>query len=611
MAQFRRLLHYVRPYWLLLAASVLMMALVGVLEGVTALLIAPVFDHVLNPAAGSETILLLPDNPFWSRPIDLRTFVPGWIHNAWTVVAFVILSVTLSKALLEYAASYVVNYIGFAVVTDLRNHLYEKLIRQSLRFFHGQATGRLMSTIVNDIEKIQLAVSHLLADFLRQSFTLLAMVLVLIALDARLALIALPLLIAVVLYAAHKIGRRVHRTTRKTQDKLAEVSQLLQETISGIRIVKAFGMEKFEVRRFREAARRLMRNNLHYVRAQALTSPLMELLGAMMIVALLWVGRDRIRSEVMTQGGFVAFVYVLLKLYEPIKRLTGINNAFQQALGASEKVFEYLDVPEEVHDRPGALPLPPFRDAVVFDNVWFEYEDRRPLLRDIRLRAAQGQVVALVGPSGAGKTTLVGLVARFFDPTAGRVLIDGHDLRDVTLASLRAQIGMVTQETILFNDTVRNNICYGLSDVPAEKVVEAARAALAHDFILALPDGYDAVIGERGARLSGGQRQRLAIARALLKNPPILILDEATSELDSESEMLVQQALGNLMAGRTVFVIAHRLGTVRRADKIVVLDHGEIVEVGTHAELIENGGVYRRLHQLQFVEAVKAVTSDQ
>jgi subfamily B ATP-binding cassette protein MsbA len=601
MPELFRLLRYVRPYWFRLSASVLMMAGVGAFEAIMALLIGPVFDRVLNPRAAGDGIVLLKSVP-GIGPLDLRLFVPSWMHNTWTIVAAVIVVVTLGKALCEYVASYLVNYIGFAVVTDLRNQLYDKVIHQSMRFFHGHATGRLMSAVLNDIEKIQLAVSHVLADFLRQSFTLLGMVLVLTLLDWKLAAVSLPLLIAVVLYTATKIGRRVHRSTRKTQDNLAEISEILQESISGIRIVKAFGMERFELGRFREAARRMFRVNLRYVRAQALTSPLMELLGALMIVIMLWVGRDRIKADVLTPGAFLVFVYALLKMYEPVKRLAGINNAFQQALGASAKVFEYLDVRREVQDRPGAVTLPPFGEAIVFDDVSFQYEHECPLLAGISFRAERGQVVAIVGPSGAGKTTIVNLIPRFFDVTAGRVTIDGRDVRDVTLSSLRGQIGMVTQETILFNDTVRNNICYGLAGTSDEQLLEAARAAMAHDFIVALPQGYDTAIGERGARLSGGQRQRLAIARALLKNPPILILDEATSELDSESELLVQQALGNLMAGRTALVIAHRLATVRRADTILVLSQGRIVEAGTHATLLENGGAYRRLHELQFME---------
>jgi len=595
-------MRYVRPYSWRLGFAVLLMAGVGVFEALTALLIGPVFDRVLNPQADGQSILLV-TIPYIHYALDLRNFVPAVLHNVWTVVAFAIFAVTLGKALFEYAASYLVHYIGFAVISDLRNQVYEKIIRQSVRFFKEHSTGKLMSAIINDIEKIQLAVSHLLADFLRQSFTLIGMVAVLLMLDPKLAAVALPLLIAVVLYAALRIGRRVRKSSRSSQDNVADLSQILQETISGNRIVKAFGMEGWEVRRFREAARRLFQVNLRYVRAQALTSPLMELLGGLMIVILLAVGRDRIKAQVLTPGSFLVFVYALLKMYEPVKRLAGINNAFQQALGASAKVFEYLDLHEEVVDRPSARPAPAFSNAVEFVQVWFAYETGQTLLRDVNLRAGHGQMVAIVGSSGAGKTTLVNLIPRFFDVTAGRVLFDGVDVRDLTLESLRAQVGMVTQETILFHDTVRNNIGYGRPNAGMDKIEEAARAALAHDFIVAMPQGYDTMIGERGQRLSGGQRQRLAIARALLKDAPLLILDEATSELDTESEMEVQKALNNLVTGRTVFVIAHRLSTVRRADVILVLDSGGIVESGTHQDLIDHGGIYRKLHELQFVDA--------
>jgi len=602
MRELWRLMRYVRPYSWRLAFAVLLMAGVGVFEALTALLIGPVFDRVLNPQADGQSILLV-TVPYLNYALDLRNFVPAVLHNVWTVVAVAIFAVTLGKALFEYAAAYLVHYIGFAVISDLRNQVYEKIIRQSVRFFKEHSTGKLMSAIINDIEKIQLAVSHLLADFLRQSFTLVGMVAVLLMLDPKLAGVALPLLVIVVLYAASRIGRRVRKSSRTSQDNVADLSQILQETISGNRIVKAFGMEGWEVRRFREAARRLFQVNLRYVRAQALTSPLMELLGGVMIVILLGVGRDRIKAQILTPGSFLVFVYALLKMYEPVKRLTGINNAFQQALGASAKVFEYLDLDEEVADRPGARPTPAFSKALEFEQVWFAYETGQTLLRDVNLRAERGQIVAIVGTSGAGKTTLVNLIPRFFDVTAGRVLFDGVDVRDLTLESLRAQVGMVTQETILFHDTVRNNIGYGRPNAGMDRIEAAARAALAHDFIQAMPQGYDTVIGERGQRLSGGQRQRLAIARALLKDAPLLILDEATSELDTESEMEVQKALNNLVTGRTVFVIAHRLSTVRRADLILVLDSGGIVESGTHQDLIDHGGIYRKLHELQFVDA--------
>ncbi len=602
MRELLRLMRYVKPYALRLALSVALMAGVGFFEAMMALLIGPVFDRVLNPKADGAGIPLF--RAGYLPQIDLTRFAPAFIHNVWTMVAVAILIVTFGKAIFEYAADYLVHYIGFAVISDLRNQVYERIIRQSARFFKDHSTGKLMSAIVNDIEKIQLAVSHLLADFMRQVFTLVAMVAVLFVLDPVIASFALPLLIAVVLYASLKIGKRVRKSSRTTQDNVAGISQILQETISGNRIVKAFGMEAFEVKRFRAAAKQLFLVNLRYVRAQALSSPLMELLGGVMIVALIAVGRGRIKADALTPGTFLVFVYTLLKLYEPVKRLTGINNAFQQALGASAVVFDYMDIPEEVADRPGAKTLARFERGVDFENVSFAYDDQ-PVLREITLHADHGQMIAIVGSSGAGKTTLVNLIPRFFDVTSGRVLLDGKDVRDVTLGSLRAQIGMVTQETILFHDTAGANIGYGRPGASQADIESAARAAMAHDFILQLPEGYATTIGERGQRLSGGQAQRLAIARALLKNAPLLILDEATSALDTESEREVQKALANLMEGRTVFVIAHRLSTIHRADRIVVIDGGRIVESGTHQQLIAHSGLYNKLYEMQFEGAVR------
>jgi ATP-binding cassette, subfamily B, bacterial MsbA len=431
------------------------------------------------------------------------------------------------------------------------------------------------------------------------------MVYVVISLGGKLAWVLL-LFLPFIIVSAGRIGRRVRHTTRRGQDKLADVQNLLHETITGNLIVKAFGTELWESLRFHGASRRLFRANMHSVRAFALSSPLMDLFGAVAIALLLLLGRDRINHQVFTPGTFLAFLFAIFKMYDPVRKFALYNNSFQQALGASATLFSFMDQKDDVHEKPRAATLPNFARSVRFEHVNFTYganeDGDREVLRDIDMEVKAGEVLAIVGSSGAGKSTLVHLIPRFFDVSGGRILIDGRDVREVTLASLRRQIGIVTQDTILFNDTVRNNIAYGQPHVSLGRVIAAAKAALAHDFIQKLPEGYDTTIGERGLLLSGGERQRIAIARALLKNAPILILDEATSALDSESEALVQSALQNLMVGRTVFVIAHRLSTVRRADRIVVLENGLITDIGTHEGLMKRFGTYRRLYDLQFVD---------
>jgi subfamily B ATP-binding cassette protein MsbA len=459
--------------------------------------------------------------------------------------------------------------------------------------------------MVNDIEKVQYAMSSVLAEFLQQFFTFVFTATVVVLLGGKLAWVLL-LFVPVILYSSRKIGRQVRSTTRGGQDKLAEIQNILHETITGNRIVKAFGMENWEIERFRAAARRLFRANLRLVAAFAISSPLMDILGSIAIALLLLMGRDQINKHVFTAGTFLAFIVAVFKLYDPVRKFALFNNNFQQAVGASSEIFRFMDMEDEVREKPGAKRMGKFTRAIRFADVSFSYEnaeDSPVVLHGIDLEVKVGEVLAVVGSSGAGKSTLVHLIPRFFDVSGGRILIDDSDVRDVTLESLRSQIGIVTQETVLFNDTVRNNIAYGQPHVSQKQVEEAARAARAYEFIRALPEGYNTLIGERGVRLSGGERQRIAIARAILKNAPILILDEATSALDSESESLVQSALQNLMSGRTVFVIAHRLSTVRRADRIVVLENGTISDIGAHEELMQKLGTYRRLYELQFAEA--------
>ncbi len=604
MRRIWRLLLYLRPYALFSLASVVLMAVVGGLAAFRILLVKPIFDNVLSPDAPTRGLLAV-RFPVVGRTLDLQFLVPHHIHNAWSVVAYALVVSALVRSVCDYAGTYLVNYAGFGMITDLRNDLYDAMLRRSVAFFQRHTTGTLVSTLINDIEKVQTAMSSVLSDFLQQMFTLIALLFVVVLYGGKMAWVLL-LFVPVVISSARRIGSRVRQTTRRGQDKLAEIQNILQETISGNRIVKAFGMELWEMDRFRSAARRLFRANLKSVSVQAISSPLMDALGAVAIALLLLIGRGRILHHTMTTGSFLAFLVAVFTLYDPVRKFALFYNSFQQALGASEEIFRFMDAQDEVIEKRRAHVLPAFSDAIRFENAGFGYESEgevKQVLCDINLEVHRGEVLALVGPSGAGKSTLVNLIPRFFDVNEGRILLDGHDLRDVTIASLRRLIGKVTQETVLFNDTVRNNIAYGQPDVPLSRVEDAARAALAHDFILRMPEGYDTVIGERGLRLSGGERQRLAIARAILKNAPILILDEATSALDVESEQFVQAALSNLMRGRTVFVIAHRLSTVRRADRIVVIENGRITEIGSHDDLVMQSGTYQRLYQMQFAEA--------
>jgi subfamily B ATP-binding cassette protein MsbA len=564
-----RLLEYARPYRGRLATALLAMAIYGAASAGIAYLIKPIFDDVLPTGESLGT------------------------------VALALLVLYLLKGVGGYASSYLMADVGQRVVRDLRNVLFRHILGQSAAFFSGQAIGRLMSAITNDVSQIQQAVSETLGDLARESLALVGYAALLFYYDPGLATVCLtgaPL----VVYPLVRLGQRVRRTTRRSQEALAQLAHVSAEAFAGHRIVKAFGAEDREKAKFERTSHQLYRTNMKVTGVLSVLPPLMEFIGGVAFVGALWYGSQEISGGRLTRGEFTAFIVALFLMYGPAKKLSRVNANVQQALAAGDRIFEMLDTHSEVHERPEAIDLPRFAGAIEFRDVRFTYDTAGgATLGGVTFQVSAGQMLAIVGRSGAGKTTLVNLLPRFYDVTSGAITVDGHDIRDVTLASLRAQIGIVTQETVLFDDTVAANIAYGRPAATAADIEAAARAAHAHDFISALPAGYQTMIGERGQRLSGGQRQRLAIARAILRDSPILILDEATSALDAESEMLVQDALSNLMLNRTSFVIAHRLSTVRRADAIVVLEQGTIVEAGRHDELMARGGAYAKLYELQ------------
>ena len=517
MKRILRLLKYLRPYSLYALISVVLMAVVGAMAALRILLVKPILDNVLQADMQPVRILVF-HIPRTGWTVDLQRFVPHFMHNAWTIVAFALVISAVLKAVCDYVGTYLINYAGFGMITDLRNDLYDAVLRRSVPFFQRYTTGALLSTLINDIERVQIAMSTVLGDFLQQFFTLIFTALVVVIAGGQLAWVLLGFVLVIFL-SARKIGRGVRRTTRGGQDKLSDIQNILHETLTGNRIVKAFSMETWEMQRFKRAARRLLRANMRSIRVQAISSPLMDALGAAAIALLLFVGRNRIVHHRMTAGSFITFLIAVFALYDPVRKFALFYNSFQQALGASEKIFQFFDEQDEVAEKPDAEDLCAFAEGIRFQDVSFSYQDDddehryKQVLHQVSFYVQRGEVVAIVGPSGSGKSTLVNLIPRFFDPTDGAITVDGQNLRDIKVGSLRRQIGTVTQETVLFNDTVRNNIAYGQPDVPRDRVEAAARAAFAHHFIERMPDGYDTVIGERGFRLSGGERQRLAIAR--------------------------------------------------------------------------------------------------
>jgi ATP-binding cassette, subfamily B, bacterial MsbA len=595
MTEFSRLLRYLKPYRIVFAISVVLMVATGLLEGGTILLLQPIFNTISRAQSGGGMFAGLPFGEYWPNTgaIDLR------------VIAVLLVGLTLAKGVADYFSSYFMSHIGQSVIADVRSSLYDHITRQAAPFFAKHPTNELTAHLMSDAALVERAVSETVRDLLRESVSLVIYLALLFWFNGWLAS-ALLLLGPPVAYLVTKFNQRLRHYINSRQQSGAEMLDVAQEAISSQRVVKAFGREDYESRRFRDAARKQMRDQMRAMRIYFLSPIVLETVGIVAFAALLIYARRSISGGGMTLGAFAAFLVTMFKAYDPIRRLSRLQHDLQQGLASSARIFKIMDEQVEMRDKPGALELARFSRQIEFRDVSFHYGEGfdLPALEDVSFKVRAGETVAVVGQSGAGKSTLINLIPRFYDVVEGAVLIDGQDVRDLRIASLRRSIAVVTQETHLFNDTVRANIAYGAysADGDDEAVRRAARAALAEEFISKLPKGYNTVTGERGLILSGGQRQRIAIARAILKNAPILILDEATSALDAESEMLVQQALNNLMAGRTTIVIAHRLSTVRRADRIIVLDAGRVVEMGAHHELMRLDGVYRRLYELQFAE---------
>lgn len=593
MVLYRRLLQLVKPYWIKLVLAMACMIFVSLLTASQALLVKPAMDGVffkkegIPPVVKNIIIHLHLGDLLLKKDMEMLLLLP---------IAIILLF--LVKGVFDYGQAYLMNFVGLRVVADIRQRLYDHLQNLSLSFFTRTPTGVLISRITNDVNLVQGSVSNAITGLIKDAVTILGLTAVVFYRDWKLGLIAF-IIFPIAIIPIKEFGKRLRKFSRKGLQRMGSLTTFLHETITGNRIVKAFTMEEYEKQRFAEENERYFKIFLKRVKIRALSHPLMELLGGIGIAVIIWVGGYSVVRGDVTPGTFFSFMTALLMLYAPVRNLNKVNLEVQEGLAATARIFELLDTVTEVREEEDALSLPPISKGIEFKEVTFKY-DSAPVLKSVSLHVRAGEIIAIVGMSGAGKTSLVNLLPRFYDVEEGQILIDGFDIRKVTLKSLREQIGLVTQQTILFNDTVRNNIAYGSLMRSDQEIIEAAKAANAHGFIQRFPQGYDTVIGEGGVKLSGGERQRISIARAILKNAPILILDEATSSLDSDSEAEVQMAMDSLMRGRTVFVIAHRLSTIRNAHRLIVLSDGGIVEEGTHEALMAFNGEYRRLYDLQF-----------
>ena len=592
MHDLRRLLKYLGPHWPIFSLATIAMVVGGVLETAIGALIVPILDQAFVQTAGHRTETLF----------GLQHIIPEAPLGAWRMISILLLVFTLAKGIAEYLSTYLMARIGQSAVLKLRQDLYNHLLAQSATFFERHRTNYLVSRLVSSAAAIETAVTNTVRDLLRESFTLIAFLSASFYYSWRMTLGSLAIAPIIAVLTA-RFGTALRNLARESLEGTKQLTDTAHEALANQGIVKAYRAEKRESLRFIEVTKKIVRANLRSASIAGFAPPTIEMIGIIFVVLLLFFGQGEIMAGRMNTAQFLTFLFFLFRCYDPMRKLSRLQNSMEQGLAAAHHVWEIMDEHAEIIEKPGAVELTPLKEEIELRNVSFGYaNESRAVLNGVSLNIKAGTMVALVGESGGGKSTLTKLLPRFHDPRSGEVLWDGIDLKDATVSSLRKQIALVTQETVLFNDTVRHNIAYGKPEATAQEIEEAARIAFAHDFIREMPHGYDTIVGERGIFLSGGQRQRLAIARAVLVNAPVLILDEATSALDAESERLVQQAIANLVRNRTTIVIAHRLSTVRRANVIVVMERGRIIETGTHAELLANGGQYRRLYELQFAD---------
>jgi subfamily B ATP-binding cassette protein MsbA len=610
MKTYLRILRFVKPYRMRIAFSILSTVFYSIFNGMSIYLFSPLLDMLFKAGQGETTTTsgMSFDIPFGSAAslAELKQRIIGFMFagtpiDALVKICAIVLAAFFFKNLFLYLQSFFMNYVEEGVIKDLRNTLYRHLHELPLGYFTNERTGEIMSRIVNDVALINGGVTAAFDTLLRQPLSILVFLSLAISISWQLTIISLlvfPFSLSIISFIALKL----HKERGVSQERLADITSLLQETISGVKVVKAFGMEEFENKKFMQETRKYFRSLIRIGRMRDLASPITEVMSVVAGVIIIWYGGNQILvNHTLNASKFIGFLLLIFQIMPPIKELTSVNNRIQEASAAGKRIFEILDTQPSIRNARQVLPMKEFSGAIEFKEVGFRYNGSDEVLRGINVNISKGEIVAIVGPSGSGKTTFVDLIPRFYDPTCGAIFIDGVDIRMIDVKKLRENIGIVTQETILFNDTIRNNIAYGLDNCPLDNIIAAAKAANAHDFIMAIPEQYDSHIGERGVKLSGGERQRLSLARAILKNPPILILDEATSALDTESEILVQEAIDHLMTGRTSIVIAHRLSTIQHADRIIALDEGKIVEVGKHDELLSHeNGLYRKLYDLQF-----------